>query len=223
MSLRRPEVEPPTQGAFNTIWKFGQRVLKKLNPKPVVDVLQNWVLKPIFNYWKEAENTNQKQPLKKPVDKPSKTSKDASKRLKSLAKRIIDEGPQILKQISQRESETKHGRRMITFTLFEGLDTNLTDKIMEKLKEHVNTSFYLKHASHYYLKNIETDKTMQWFSNNGSPNFEGLNLAEVWLNEREEVRLDNIENRPNTKWQFSRFIRLQISVVATNQPLLGGD
>ena len=56
----------------------------------------------------------------------------------------------------------------------------------------------------------------------GSPWINDFVKAEIWVNEKENKRLnpDNIE-RPNTKWTFIKFSNIEVKAVLDNQPMLG--
>ena len=94
---------------------------------------------------------------------------------------------------------------------------------MGKIREKVETTFYLRYIYSYWLENIE-DGTIHLFYKNqgGSPWLNRYDEAENWLREKEEARLniDNIE-RSNTKWVFRGYSDVDVKVVLDRQPLLG--
>ena len=102
------------------------------------------------------------------------------------------------------------------------MENDLTPYFIAKIRENVTTSFYARHVFAYQLRNIEEGTVIEYFTNIGSPWFEGLSEAEEWLSEREGMRQD-IDNtkRPNTKWVFVGFSTVDVKVVLDHQPLLG--
>ena len=95
---------------------------------------------------------------------------------------------------------------------------------MEKIREKVTTSFYIRHIDSYWIRNIQDGTLLLHYNNpkRGSPGINQPSQAEDWLNEKEEERLgiNNIE-RPDTKWAFEGFSDVDVRVVLTRQPLLG--
>ncbi|KAL9959464.1 hypothetical protein ACROYT_G032790 [Oculina patagonica] len=93
---------------------------------------------------------------------------------------------------------------------------------MEKIRENVNTAFYIRHAYSYRLRNIDDDTVIVYYFNKGSPWVNKLSAAEKWLSEQETKRLapDNVK-RPSTKWKFVSFFNVDVKVVLDRQPLLG--
>ena len=72
---------------------------------------------------------------------------------------------------------------------------------MAKLRQNINTSFYIRYNYAYVLVNNETGLTMVFYKQRkGSPWINNFAEAERWMNEEENKRLnlDNIE-RQNTK------------------------
>ena len=123
---------------------------------------------------------------------------------------------------TEQEGEEVRGRRFIRWRFIRDLERDLTSVFMAKIREKVNTSFYVRHIFSYQLRNIEDNELMVMYTNKGSPWFERFSEAEKWLSERENVRLnpDNI-NRPDTKWVFENHFNVDIKVVLDRQPLLG--
>ena len=73
------------------------------------------------------------------------------------------------------------------------------------------------------LVNSETRLGMVYYKQQrGSPWIKTFAVAERWLNEQENQRLnlDNIE-RPNTKWVFVKFSNIVVRAVLDRQILLG--
>ena len=62
---------------------------------------------------------------------------------------------------------------------------------MEKIREKVITSFYIRHIYSYWIRNIEDGTLLLHYNNpkRGSPWIKQLSEAEEWLNEKEEERL----------------------------------
>ena len=118
--------------------------------------------------------------------------------------------------------EEKSGRRYIRWRIIKELNKDLTPRFMEKIRENVRTSFYMRHAYSYKLRNIEDGTIIFYYQNKGSPWMNTYAEAENWLINREAVRLDvgSIE-RPNTKWIFEEQFNADVKVVLDRQPLMG--
>jgi len=94
---------------------------------------------------------------------------------------------------------------------------------MTKLRERVDTAFYLRYLYTYEIRDVEDGTVIQFHKNHGgSPWINRLAEAETWLSNEEKKRRDpdNI-NRPNTKCVFVRFISTVVKVVLDRQPLMG--
>ncbi|KAL9963464.1 hypothetical protein ACROYT_G026975 [Oculina patagonica] len=118
--------------------------------------------------------------------------------------------------------EEENGRRFIRWRFNRGLEKDLTPNFMEKIRENVNTAFYIRHVYSYQLRNIEDDTVIVYYINRGSPWINKLSAARKWLSEQETKRLapDNIK-RPSTKWKFESFFNVDVKFVLDRQPLLG--
>ena len=116
------------------------------------------------------------------------------------------------------------GRRYIRWRFKKDLERDQTSKFMEKIRENVRTSFYIRHVYGFKLRNIEDGTFIDYYQNpkSGSPWINKLEDAEKWLRERESERLevDSIE-RPNTKWIFEGHFNVDVKVVLDRQPLMG--
>ena len=123
---------------------------------------------------------------------------------------------------TEYEGEEVRGRRFIRWRFIRDLERDLTSDFMTKIREKINTSFYVRHIFSYQLRNIEDSSLMVIYTNKGSPWFERFSDAKKWLSEREKERLDpdNI-NRSDTKWVFENHFNVDIKVVLDRQPLLG--
>ncbi|KAL9959950.1 hypothetical protein ACROYT_G033329 [Oculina patagonica] len=123
---------------------------------------------------------------------------------------------------AEDEGEENSGRRFIRWRFIRGLEKDLTPNFMEKIREKVNTAFYIRHTYSYRLRNIDDDTVIVYYINKGSPWINKLSAAEKWLTEQETKRLaaDNIK-RPSTKWKFESFFNVDVKVVLDRQPLLG--
>ena len=74
----------------------------------------------------------------------------------SLAGKIAREGPRILDEMG-REAEEK-GRRIIRWRFSRGLSEDLTPQIMTKIRDRVQSAFYLRYIYTYQIRNIENGK-----------------------------------------------------------------
>jgi len=121
-----------------------------------------------------------------------------------------------LKRGEEKEGEEKEGRRYIFWRKRQGLENDLTEQFMGKIREKVRTAAYLRH-------NYSYGTILLFYKNSGgSPRINRYDEAENWLREKEEARL-NIDNirRPNTKWLFRGYSNVDVKVVLDRQPLLG--
>ena len=128
-----------------------------------------------------------------------------------------------LYDVAKTEGEEKiKGRRYIWWRFIKGIKKDLTPNFMQKIRESVRTSFYIRHYYSYMLRNIEDGTTIIYYTNKGSPWMNTYGEAEYWLSNREAKRLDvdNIE-RPNTKWIFEGHFNVDVKVVLDRQPLMG--
>ena len=118
--------------------------------------------------------------------------------------------------------EETSGRRYRRWRIVAGLNKDLTPRFMEKIRENVGTSFYMRHVYSYLLENIEDGTRLTYYQNKGSPWMKTYADAENWIREMEAARLesDNIE-RPDTKWVFDSHFTVDLKVVLDRQPLMG--
>ena len=140
-------------------------------------------------------------------------------------KTVTDYQNEILDLYEDREYEgveETSGRRYKRWRIVEGLNKDLTPRFMEKIRENVGTSFYMRHVYSYLLENIEDGTRLTYYQNKGSPWMKTYADAENWIKEMEAARLesDNIE-RPDTKWVFDSHFTVDIKVVLDRQPLMG--
>ena len=129
----------------------------------------------------------------------------------------------LLQKDEEEEGVEREGRRYIFWRKSQGLENNLTEQFMGKIREKVKTAAYLRHYYSYWLENIEHGTIILFYKNSGgSPKINMYAEAENWLREKEEGRLniDNIES-PNTKWVFRGYSDVDVKVVLGRQPLLG--
>ena len=119
--------------------------------------------------------------------------------------------------------EKARGRRFIRWSFNKRLGANNTAQIVRKLRQNVNSAFYIRYSYSYVLVNNENGLRMVFFKQQkGSPWINTFGEAQRWLNEQENTRLnvDSIE-RPNTKWVFVKFSSIEVKAVIDNQPMLG--
>ena len=129
----------------------------------------------------------------------------------------------LLQKDEEEEGEEREGRHFIIWRKSQGLENNLTESCMGKIREKVRTAAYLRHYYSYWSGNIEDGTFLLFYKNSGgSPWINRYDEAENWLREKEEARLniDNIQ-RPNTKWVFRGYSDVEVKVVLDRQPLLG--
>ena len=114
------------------------------------------------------------------------------------------------------------GRRYKRWRFIKDLNKDLTPRFMEKIRENVRSSFYMRHVYSYMLQNIEDGTIIYYYQNKGSPWMKTYGEAENWLSKMEAVRLDvDSVERPNTKWIFAGHFNADVKVVLDRQPLMG--
>ena len=184
----------------------------------------------------EGVNKKLKAPLKPskpiPIPPPRNRNRKQETLLKifdpiqpNKVKTVTDYQNEILDLYEDREYEgveETSGRRYKRWRIVEGLNKDLTPRFMEKIRENVGTSFYMRHVYSYLLENIEDGTRLTYYQNKGSPWMKTYADAENWIKEMEAARLesDNIE-RPDTKWVFDSHFTVDIKVVLDRQPLMG--
>ena len=185
----------------------------------------------------EGVNKKLKAPLKPQQYKPTPPPRTRKRNKKETLLKIFDPIPpnkvktvtdyqnEILDLYEDREYEgveETSGRRYKRWRIVEGLNKDLTPRFMEKIRENVGTSFYMRHVYSYILENIEDGTRLTYYQNKGSPWMKTYADAEKWIREMEAVRLDpdNTE-RPDTKWTFEFHFNVDIKVVLDRQPLMG--
>ena len=105
----------------------------------------------------------------------------------------------LLKRGEEEGGVEKEGRRYIFWRKSQGLENNLTERFMGKIREKVRTAAYLRHYYSYWLENIEDETIILFYKNSGgSPWIKRYAEAENWLKEKEEARL-NIDDIGKTK------------------------
>ena len=127
-----------------------------------------------------------------------------------------------LYEVTKFEGEESNGRRYKRWRFIKDLNKDLTPKFMEKIRENVQTSFYIRHVYSYKLQNIEDGAILVYYQNKGSPWMKAYGEAENWLSKMEAIRLDvDSTERPNTKWIFEGHFNVDVKVVLDRQPLMG--
>ena len=185
----------------------------------------------------EATKKKLKAPLKplKPIPKPP--PRNIKRNRKETILKIFDPiPPNKVKTVTDYQNEVldlyhdteyegvveESGRRYKRWRFVAGLNKDLTPRFIEKIRENVGTSFYMRHAYSYILENIEDGTRITYYQNKGSPWMKTYADAEEWIKAREAVRLDpdNTE-RPDTKWIFESHFNVDVKVVLDRQPLMG--
>ena len=185
----------------------------------------------------EATKKKLKAPLKplKPIPKPPPRNRKRNRKETILkifdpippnkVKTVTDYQNEVLDLYHDTEYEgvvEESGRRYKRWRFVAGLNKDLTPRFIEKIRENVGTSFYMRHAYSYILENIEDGTRITYYQNKGSPWMKTYADAEEWIKAREAARLDpdNIE-RPDTKWIFESHFNVDVKVVLDRQPLMG--
>ena len=184
----------------------------------------------------EGVNKKLKAPLKPSKPIPIPPPRNRNRKQETLLKIFDPIQPNKVKTVTDYQNEildlyedTEYagveetsGRRYKRWRIVAGLNKDLTPRFMEKIRENVGTSFYMRHVYSYLLENIEDGTRLTFYQNKGSPWMKTYADAENWIREMEAVRLesDNIE-RPDTKWTFESHFTVDIKVVQDRQPLMG--
>ena len=143
--------------------------------------------------------------------------------IKNREKSYKDMFANLFKRGEEEEGVEREDRHFIFWKKRQGLENNFTEQFMGKIREKVRTAAYLRHNYSYWLENIEDGTIILFYKPpRGSPWINRYDVAENWLREQDEARLniDNIE-RPNTKWVFRGYSDVDVKVVLDRQPLLG--
>ena len=127
-----------------------------------------------------------------------------------------------LYNVTRFEGEESNGRCYKWWRFIKDIDKDLTPQFMQKIRENVRTSFYIRHVYSYMLRNIEDGTIIFYYQNKGSPWMKAYGEAENWLSKMEAIRLDaDSVKRPNTKWIFEGHFNVDVKVVLDRQPLMG--
>ena len=185
----------------------------------------------------EGVNKKLKTPLKPDKSKPTPPPRNRKRNRKETVLKIFDPiQPNKVKTVTDYQNEVmdlyhdteyegveqSQGRRYIRWRFVAGLNKDLTPRFMEKIRENVRTSFYMRHVYATILQNIEDGSRITYYQNKGSPWMKTYAAAEEWIKAREAARLDpeNTE-RPDTKWIFESHFNVDVKVVLDRQPLMG--
>ena len=129
--------------------------------------------------------------------------------------------------VARFEGEEAKGRRYIRWRFTRGLGEDHTPQFMEKIRENVRTSFYMRQVQAYRLKNREDGAVIIFYKNQGYPWMNNLEEAARWLKQKETQRLDKEDgNAPTTKWEpleddDDEDFSLDLKVVLDRAPLMG--
>ena len=197
----------------------------------VKKIIKNVLEEPISEETKKRLKPPLKPKLYQPIAPPRKRN-----RRQQLLRQYDPYPPQNIRNVTDYQNEImdlyndkttegvekKKGRHYIWWRFVKNLEKDQTTKFMEKIRENVHKSFYIKHYYSYKLRNIENGDFLDYYQNKGSPWMQTYAEAENWLSKREAIRLDpdKIE-RPNTKWIFDHHFNVDIKVVLDRQPLMG--
>ena len=200
---------------------------------PLREVVQNILDEPIPQRVKERLSKPLLPGKNKPITPPRKKKEikrrailkkfDPIQPIKNREKSYEGMLANLFKRGVEEEGVEKEGRRYIFWRKRQGLENNLTEQFMGKIREKVRTAAYLRHNYSHWLENIEDGTIILYYNNSGgSPWINRYVEAENWLREKEEARLniDNIE-RANTKWVFRGYSDVDVKVVLDRKPLLG--
>ena len=200
-----------------------QRVINSLLEEPIPEATQKQLKPPL-----------QPKPFE-PIPPPRRRNRNRKETLLRIfdpippdarnARNVTDYQNEILDLYDDTEYEGVEeisGRRYKRWRFVADLNKDLTPRFMEKIRENVRTSFYMRHVHSYKLLNIEDGTVIYYYQNKGSPWIKTYEEAKNWLSEKEAVRLDadSIE-RPNTKWIFEGHFNVDLKVVLSRQPLMG--
>ena len=199
------------------------------NPPVVKKIIKNVLEEPIS----EAAQKRLKPPLQPKPYQPIPPPRNRNRRqlLRQFdpcppnnVKNVTDYQNEILNlyEATKFEGEESKGRRYIRWRFVRDLEKDQTPSFMEKIRENIRTSFYIRHVCSYKLQNIEDGTIIFYYKNKGSPWMNTYGEAENWLSKMEAVRLDaDSVERPNTKWVFEGHFNVDLKVVLDRQPLMG--
>jgi len=190
-----------------------QEVVQNILDEPIPEKVKQWLLKPlrICKGGKPIAPLRREQETRRQVLLEEPHGNQTITNYQNDLLRLYD-------ALESRE-EGQHFMRLI---FSRRLGQNLTP-IIGKLRERVNTAFYLRYLYSYVIVNNNNRRSMVLYKQKrGSPWINSLAVAEMWLNqqETEQATLHNIE-RSNMKWTLVRFFNVEIKVMLDRQPLLG--
>jgi len=125
----------------------------------------------------------------------------------------------------EKESGEEKGRRYVRWRYSRWLNRSVAPRAMTNIEERVKVAYYLRYSYSYLLTYFDGDKSyvQEFWKNVGDAPFIRENdEAEQYLEDQERRRLEmaGVE-KPNSKWSFLRFHKVDVKVILTRSPLLG--
>ena len=194
-----------------------KRVIKNVLEEPIPETTQKRLKPPL--------QPKPFQPIPPPRNRNRRSLRQFDPIPPNNVRNVTDYQNEILNLYEDTEFEGVEeisGRRYKRWRFIKNLNEDLTPRFMEKIRENVRTSFYMRHVYSYMLQNIEDGTIIFYYQNKGSPWMSRYGEAENWLSKREAARLDvDSVERPNTKWFFEGHFNVDVKVVLDRQPLMG--
>ena len=125
----------------------------------------------------------------------------------------------------EKESGEEKGRRYVRWRYSRWLNRSVVPRAMNNIEERVKVAYYLRYSYSYLLTYFDGEKMYVqefWKNVRDAPFIRENYEAEQYLGEQEQQRLEmtGVE-RPNSKWTFLRFHKVDAKVILTRSPLLG--
>ena len=125
----------------------------------------------------------------------------------------------------EKESGEEKGRRYVRWRYSRLLNRSVAPRAMNNIEERVKVAYYLRYSYSYLLTYFDGEKMYVqefWKNVRDAPFIRENYEAEKYLEEQEQQRLEMVGvERPNTKWKFLRFHKVDVKVILTRSPLLG--
>ena len=136
--------------------------------------------------------------------------------------------PEVVKEfdplynLPQPKADEK-GRRTLLFRFDTNLESSIADQIQSKIVANVKSRFMLKLSANVELRNIADERKMEFYNQDIGTSrwFETLAASQAWVNQQEEVRLEN-QRRPNTQWSYEKTLMVYVKVILDRHPLFLG-
>jgi len=158
---------------------------------PLREVVQNILDEPVPQGVKERLSKPLLPGTNKPITPPRKKNEikrrailkefDPIQPIKNREKSYKDMLANLFKRGEEEEGAEKEDRRFIFWRKRQGLENNLTEQFMGRMREKVRTTAYLRYNYSYWLENIEDGTIFPFYKPpRGSPWINRYDEAENW-------------------------------------------